>query len=216
MLAQAVQQIHEGLVGDILMVKAQRHANADLNHQGSSGDWYFDVTKSGGYLIEQSVHNLDLCNWVLKGHPLRAMGLGGVALYKNDPPGRSIYDNGHLVYEYANGVKMTFTQNVFHPRSMPNGDQYVYVYGSKGAVTLMGGPAMFYPMERTGQAKPIVEKQPDNQQAHTVAFYAAVKGAGKNPADITIGATAALTAIIGHEAMSKEKIVKWDDLGVKV
>ena len=47
-------------------------------------------------------------------------------------------------------------------------------------------------------------------------FYAAIKGAGKNPADITIGATAALTAIIGHEAMSKEKIVRWDDLGVKI
>jgi myo-inositol 2-dehydrogenase/D-chiro-inositol 1-dehydrogenase len=216
LLAEAVRQIHDGVAGDILMVKAQRHANADLNHDGSSGDWYFDVTKSGGYLIEQSVHNLDLCNWVIGGHPLRAMGLGGIALYKNDPPGRSIYDNGHLVFEYDKGVKMSFTQNVFHPRGMPNGDQYVYVYGSKGAVTLMGGPAVFYSNERGSQPKPLVEKAPDNPHAHIVAFYAAIRSGGKNPADITIGATAALTAIIGHEAMSKEKIVRWDDLGVKI
>jgi predicted dehydrogenase len=216
LLADAVRQIHEGVIGDILMVKAQRHATTDLAHDGSSGDWYFDVTKSGGYLIEQSVHNLDLCNWVIGGHPLRAMGLGGIALYQNDPPGRSIYDNGHLVYEYDKGVKMSFTQNVFHPRTMPNNNQYVYVYGSKGAVDLMANPAMLYLSDRAAQPKPLVEKAPDNPHAHIVAFYAAIRSGGKNPADITIGATAALTAIIGHEAMSKEKIVRWDDLGVKI
>lgn len=216
LLALAVKQIHDGIIGDILMLKAQRHATADLPHDGSSGDWYFDVAKSGGYLIEQSVHNLDLCNWVIGGHPLRAMGLGGIALYKNDPPGRSIYDNGHMVFDYDKGVRMSFTQNVFHPRTMPNGNQYVYVYGSKGAVDLMASPAMFYPADRSGQPKPLAEKAPDNQHEHIVRFYAAIKGAGKNPADITIGATAALTAIIGHEAMSKEKIVRWDDLGVKI
>ena len=53
-----------------LMLKAQRHAPRDLAHDGSSGDWYFDVTKSGGYLIEQSVHNLDFCNWVIGAHPI--------------------------------------------------------------------------------------------------------------------------------------------------
>jgi hypothetical protein len=57
-LGEAVRKIREGVIGDVLMVKAQRHASADLAHDGSSADWYFDVKKSGGYLIEQSVHNL--------------------------------------------------------------------------------------------------------------------------------------------------------------
>ena len=73
-----------------------------------------DVTKSGGYLIEQSVHNLDACNWVIGAHPMRACGFGGILMYKNDPPGRTIFDCGSLTYEYPNGVKMSFTQNVFH------------------------------------------------------------------------------------------------------
>jgi hypothetical protein len=38
----------------------------------------------------------------------------------------------------------------------------------------------------------------------------------KSPADITIGATAALTSILGHEAMTREKIVNWSDLGVEL
>jgi len=217
MLATAVEKIHDGVLGDVIMIKAQRHATADLPHDGTSGDWYFDVTKSGGYLIEQSVHNLDACNWVIGTHPQRAMGLGGIVLYKNQPPGRSIYDNGSLTYEYPNGVKMAFTQNVFHPRGMPNGNQYLYVFGTKGAADLMGGqPPTMYPMGQDAAPVVLAEKAPDNQHAHIVAFYACIKGAGKNPADITIGATAALTAILGHEAMSKEKVIRWDDLGVKL
>ena len=73
---ETVRKIHEGAIGDVIMVKAQRHATADLPHDGTSGDWYFDVTKSGGYLVEQSVHNLDLCNWVIGARPLRACGFG--------------------------------------------------------------------------------------------------------------------------------------------
>src|SRR5919205_30294 len=148
LLREAVGKIHDGIIGDVIMVKAQRHAPTDLSHNGTSGDWYFDVNKSGGYLIEQSVHNLDACNWVIGSHPVRAEGLGGIMLYKNDPPGRTIYDNGSLIYEYPNGVKMSFTQNVFHPRTMPGANQYIYVYGTKGAVDLMGtnSPTM-YPLD---------------------------------------------------------------------
>lgn len=214
-LGEAVQKIHEGAIGEVIMVKAQRHASADLPHDGTSGDWYFDVTKSGGYLIEQSVHNLDLCNWAIGAHPLRACGFGGILLYKNDPPGRTIFDCGNLVFEYPNGVKMSFTQNVFHPRGMPNGNQYVYVYGTKGAVDLMS-TATLYPLDREARPSVLAAKQEEPQHAHIAAFYDCIVKGAKPPADITIGATAALTAILGHEAMAREKVVNWSDLGVEV
>ena len=34
-------------------------------------------------------------------------------------------------------------------------------------------------------------------------------GTGKNPADITVGATGALTAIMGHQAITTGKVVEW-------
>jgi len=160
---EAVRKIREGVIGDVIMVKAQRHATADLPHDGSSGDWYFDVNRSGGYLIEQSVHNLDLCNWAIGAHPTRACGFGAIVMYKNDPPGRSIFDCGTLSYDYPGGVKMSFTQNVFHPRAMPNGNQYIYVYGTKGAVDLMGSPMLYLPSERQGT--PLVEKGTPDEHA---------------------------------------------------
>jgi predicted dehydrogenase len=211
---QAIAKIRSGVIGDVMMVKAQRHAQRDIAHDGSSGDWYFDVTKSGGYLIEQSVHNLDLCNWAIGAHPIRASGFGATLMYKNQPPGRTIFDCGIISYDYPGGVKMSFTQNVFHPRGMPSGGQYVYVYGSKGAVDLMPNPTL-YPLGE-GQPSPLAEKGTEGNNAHIAAFYEAIVKGAPVPADVTIGATAALTAILGHQAMTQQKVVQWSDLGVNV
>jgi predicted dehydrogenase len=212
--SQIVQKIREGVIGDVIMVKAQRHANADLPHDGTSGDWYFDVTKSGGYLIEQSVHNLDMCNWAVGAHPVRACGFGSIVYYKNQPPGRTIFDNGSMTFEYPGGVEMAFTQNVFSPRGLPAGGQLLHVYGSKGAVDLMGS-GMMYPL---GQGEPVTlaEKTQESPHAHITAFYKCFLEGRPNPADITVGATAALTAILGHEAMVRGKVINWSDLGVEV
>jgi myo-inositol 2-dehydrogenase / D-chiro-inositol 1-dehydrogenase len=214
-LKEAIGKLRDGIIGDIVMVKAQREASADLPHDGSSGDWYFDVTKSGGYLIEQSVHNLDVCNWAIGALPVKATGFGSIQFYKNEPPGRTIFDNGSITYQYPKGVSMTFTQNVFHPSKLPLPNQFVHVFGTKGAVDLMG-PAMMYPLDRGGQPVAIAEKKEDPPHAHIAAFYAAITNGGPLPADITIGASAALTAILGHEAMVKERVVTWKELGVEL
>jgi hypothetical protein len=113
------------------------------------------------------------------------------------------------------GVKMSFTQNVFHPASMPNGNQYVYVYGTKGAVDLMGSATM-YPPGRSSPPVVLAPKQQEDQFAHIAAFYDSITKGTPHPTDITVGATAALTAILGHQAMVQEKLVNWSDLGVDV
>jgi myo-inositol 2-dehydrogenase/D-chiro-inositol 1-dehydrogenase len=211
-LQEVVGKIREGVIGEVIMVKAQRHAASDLPHDGTSGDWYFDVTKSGGYLIEQSVHNLDLCNWVIGSHPVRACGFGGILFYKNDPTGRTIFDCGSITYDYPKGVKMSFTQNVFHPNSMPNGNQYVYVYGTKGSLDLMSGT--MYPPGRDSQPVVLSARQKEDQFAHMAAFFESVVHGAPPPVDVRVGAVAALTAILGHKAMVEEEVVTWSDMGV--
>jgi predicted dehydrogenase len=214
-LQQAVAKIREGAIGDVLMVKAQRHGSADLPHDSSSADWYFDVNKSGGYLIEMSVHNVDACNWAIGQHPIRCAGFGGIGLYKNDPPGRTIFDSGVLAYDYANGAKMSFTLNVFHPSGLPNGNQYIYVYGSKGAVDFMGS-TNFYQLGGKGPGVPLAMRGEDGQHAHVTAFYDCITKGAANPADITVGASGALTSIMGHMAMTRQTMVTWEELGVKL
>ena len=214
-MQNAIRQIREGVIGDVIMVKAQRHGSSDLPHDSSSSDWYFDVNKSGGYLIEMSVHNVDACNWAIGQHPVRASGFGGTVLYKNDPPGRTIFDCGILAYDYANGAKMSFTQSVFHPAGLPGGNQYIYVYGTKGAVDLLSTTNM-YPLQGKGPGTPLAPKVEEPPHAHVTAFYDCITKNGPNPADVTVGATAALTSIMGHLAMTKQKVITWDELGVQL
>ena len=154
-MQNAIQQIRQGAIGDVIMVKAQRHGAADLPATIAPRPTGIDVEKSGGYLIEMSVRNVDLCNWAI-GHPVRASGFGGTLLYKNDPPGRNIFDCGILAYDYPNGAKMSFTQNVFHPAGLP-GNQYVYVYGTKGAVDLLPSTNM-YSLQSKGPGTPWRQK----------------------------------------------------------
>lgn len=46
-LRRTIEKVHEGVIGDVIMVKAQRHAAADLPHDSSSNDWFFDAKRSG-------------------------------------------------------------------------------------------------------------------------------------------------------------------------
>ncbi len=75
-LRRTIDAIHDGAAGEVMMIKAQRHASADLPHDSSSADWFFDAKRSGDVIVEMSVHNLDVCNWAANSHPERAAGFG--------------------------------------------------------------------------------------------------------------------------------------------
>jgi predicted dehydrogenase len=40
-------------------------------------NWLYYTWLSGDFIVEQLVHNLDLINWVLGEHPVRAFAMGG-------------------------------------------------------------------------------------------------------------------------------------------
>src|SRR5438445_6585761 len=40
-------------------------------------NWVHDRTLSGDIIVEQNIHVIDICNWVLKNHPLKASATGG-------------------------------------------------------------------------------------------------------------------------------------------
>jgi len=213
-LGAAIKLIHEGAIGQVLFVKAQRHATSDHPHDASSADWYFDKKKSGGYLVEQSVHNLDACNWAIGQHPTRAAGFGGTNMYKDDPKGRDIMDHQSITYDYANGVKLSFTQLVFHPRSMPSGNQTINVYGTKGAVELMAD-TKFYSIDGKEQ-RLLAPKDEQKNDAHTTAFFRSILTGAPSPAGIDIGAAGALTAILGNQVCEQGKVINWSEFGVDV
>ncbi len=208
-LQETIAKIHEGVAGKVMMLKAQRHAGNDLAHDGSSADWFFDAKRSGDVIVEMAVHNLDVCNWAVDSRPERASGFGGTNLWVNEPPGRTNMDGYTLSYEYANGVKMSFTQVFFHPRGLPGGGQYFYVYGTKGAVDVSG--ARFYPLAG-GEPQVLSTATQSRGEPQLQAFYDCIRNGTQPIANVHIAAVAAMTSIMGREAIYRKRMVTWKDL----
>ncbi len=69
-------------------------------------NWNYFTWLSGDHIVEQHVHNLDIMNWVLGAHPVRAVsGLGGRQVRTGKKHGY-IYDHFAVEFEYPNGVRM--------------------------------------------------------------------------------------------------------------
>ena len=84
---ETIKRIHDGAIGDIVYAKAYWNGGQiwviDREPRWSDMEWqlrnwnYF-TWLSGDHIVEQHVHNLDVMNWVLGSHPVRAVsGLGG-------------------------------------------------------------------------------------------------------------------------------------------
>lgn len=213
-LRKTIEKVHEGVAGKIVMVKAQRHAGDDLDHDGPSADWFFNAKRSGDVIVEMAVHNLDACNWVINSHPERASGYGGALIWANEPAGRTNMDGYTLSYDYANGVKMSFTQVFFHPNGLPGNGQYIYAYGKDGAVDVLN--AMYYPRKRGEKPQELVPKEKADYDAHIAAFFECIRTGKPSPAGIDIAATAALTAIMGRDAIYSKGVKTWKEMGVEI
>ena len=211
-LRQLIEKIHGGAVGKPVFIKAQRHSAVDYSPTGSSGDWIFDAKRSGDVIVEQSIHNLDVCNWVLQHHPEKASGFRGTLVSPNSPPGRTTTDAYCVNFEYPGGLMMSFTQLAFHPAEMPAGGEQTWVYGADGSVVLETG--MAYPRD---QRKPFVleQRNRENREAiHIAKFYDCILHGTKPETGVALGAEATLTAILGRESMFKGKVLDWKELGV--
>ncbi|UCD28180.1 MAG: Gfo/Idh/MocA family oxidoreductase, partial [Planctomycetota bacterium] len=87
---EAAKRVHEGAIGKPVLGQIYYHAQtlyskdrklyADPNNPSQEArlrNWCFDKALSGDIIVEQSVHVLDVANWYLKSHPIKAWGTGG-------------------------------------------------------------------------------------------------------------------------------------------
>ena len=109
-----IKRIHDGAIGDVaalqandlrggIWVKPRQKDWTDMMYQ--MRNWYYFTWLSGDFNVEQHVHMLDVCAWVMKDqYPVRAVGLGGRA-QRTGPEYGQIFDHHSVVYEFANGAK---------------------------------------------------------------------------------------------------------------
>ena len=121
----AVRHVREGGIGRIAYMQADRHSG-DLPRRKT---WYFDASISGNMIVEQAVHILDLMNWAMDGHPVKAYGAGGINVYRNEPQGRTTYDNYICIYEYPGDVRLAFSHIFINPRGFGGSRERICGHG---------------------------------------------------------------------------------------
>ena len=79
-------------------------------------NWYNFTWLSGDFNVEQHVHFLDVCAWVMKEkYPVNATGMGGRTILAGTEYG-NIYDHFSIVYEYENGARLVSNTRQ-HPKT---------------------------------------------------------------------------------------------------
>jgi myo-inositol 2-dehydrogenase / D-chiro-inositol 1-dehydrogenase len=213
----AMEQIHDvKLLGQPFVIKAQRHSTPITEASSRARpQWYLDVKRSGDLIVENAVHNIDVCNWIANSRPTSAFGHGKKYLPKTIPAGTVMMDGFSVEYVYDNDMHLDYSQLYLHPRTLrdvPNGQWYL-IFGEKGTLNLSKG--MFHPFE--GEPQQVIPTEKLEAREDAVGdFYACIREGRKPFADVMVGAVAALTAIMGREAIYKRRMVTWKELGVQL
>src|SRR5690349_4098292 len=116
---EMVKRIHGGALGNIVCGEAHYLAgyidrpawpNASPVERRLR-NWVYDRVLSGDIIVEQNIHVIDICNWVLKHHALKASATGGrVGRPANDG---DVYGNYNVIFHYPDNVDVTFSSTQF-------------------------------------------------------------------------------------------------------
>jgi predicted dehydrogenase len=205
---ETVKQIHDGKIGDVVATRcswngsepwfrARKPGMSDVEYQ--IHNWYHFLWLCGDHIAEQHVHNLDVINWVMKGHPVKAVGQGGRIGRKDGEPSEvgNIFDLFSIEYEYAGGVPMySYCSHV------PGTTQDVSetVYGSKGVSRVNA-----YQINK----EKVFGKDPINPYVQEHMDLMKTIRDDKPVDELTGVAESTLTAIMGRMAVYTGKTVTW-------
>jgi len=117
-IAAIAQKIQAGALGQIAVVTGNYNAPASTEKPcpGASPDeyrlrnWLWDRVLSGDILVEQNIHIIDLCNWMLAAAPLKAAATGGRNILRHYG---DCWDNYQVDFTYPGGVHFSFASTQF-------------------------------------------------------------------------------------------------------
>jgi predicted dehydrogenase len=206
-----VQRIHDGAIGEVLSgqvfwnqgglwVRDRQPEWTDAEWQ--IRNWLYFTWLSGDHIVEQHVHNIDVANWVMGAHPVKAMAVGG-RQWRVDPKFGHIYDHFAVDYEYASGARvMSMCRQIAGTRNRI-GESFIGTRGTSNAAGRIAGPAAWSFAKPEQPVSPFVQEHTD--------LVASLR-AGRPINELKQIAESTLTAIMGREAAYTGQEVAWDEI----
>jgi predicted dehydrogenase len=207
---ETIKRIQDGAIGDVTALRAYWVNGGPIWHRGLKGDtdlerqinnWYHYIWLCGDHCVEQHVHNIDICNWVMGQTPVKAWGMGARQMLGNQPG--EIWDNFAMEFEYANGVRMHSYAGQIKRDFSSVSEAVVCSKGTSnpvGSIRPTGGAAWRYPGKPTDPY----------MQEHVDLIKAIIGDTDLNEGKQVTDST--LTAIMGREAAYSGGVVEWEEM----
>lgn len=223
------KRIREGQIGEFVSGQIHYFASALRRPEVPNAtpaelrlrNWVWDRILSGDIIVEQNCHIIDVTNWLINGHPVKAVGSGG---RKGRTDAGDAWSHFNCVFTYPNDVHVGFGSTQFGTSAWGVGMQY---YGTKGAaearydapVRIAGETKWEFP----GLGRPTTVSQADAQTGRfngalddadankQKAFIASV-ASGKLLNEAQFGAESTLTSILGRTAAYTGRELTWDEM----
>ena len=217
--AETVKKVKDGQIGDVTALYAywvgtpvfpirtpedRKPEWGEMTWQHRQ--WYSFVWICGDQIVEQHLHNIDVCNWVMGTHPIEVVASGGVAWRPKDKIDfyGNIYDHVSADFVYPNGVRMSSYCRQFPRGSAENVSELIV--GTKGRTNGYDLAAGGGHDPRTPYRDP---KESPYVREHT-AMIASIRGDGPYVNHGMPVAESTLTCIMGREAAYSGQKITWD------
>ena len=227
---EMVRRIQQGDIGEIINAQLYYFAgglpikpydNMSYDEARIRNQYHFNAL-SGGILVDQGIHMVDVCNWVLKAHPVKAVGRGGK---KGGADFGDTWTNYQVIFEYPDNVNVCFHNT---QQGSQSGDVCARFIGTNGIAEAHYSGGVFIEGSKpwdSGIPKGKDTKLTQEQRAAGI-FLSSLEDADQNK-DINFiksietgnfinearqGAESTLSAILGRTAATTEEEITWDEL----
>lgn len=217
-LEEAVQAIHDGIIGDVITCWAYRMhgpvgfsprqaGTPELAHQIANYSCY--TWLNGSFIVDWLIHNIDVCCWVKNAWPVSVQGMGGRQT-RVEPD--QLFDHYGAEYSFADGTRM-FAQGRHISRCWDFfGD---VIHGAKGSAVLGEGqpkPRIFKGHRQTSEDLiwSFKGEASDQYQVEHDRLFDAIRN--DRPYNETERcAKSCFTAIMGRMACESGRMITWDE-----
>lgn len=182
---------------------------------------HFHFTElSGGIFLDQSVHMIDVCNWVINENPENAIGRGNL---KGSPDFGDTFTNYQVIFEYPKSTNVTVHSTQFGPSF---GDVCARFLGTKGIAEAHYSLGVFINGENPWDSGILRGVEPTPEQRAAGAFTSALYDSTQNKVKAFIsgietgnlinearsGVTSTLSAIMGRMSAESGKETSWIEM----
>ena len=220
---ELVKRVQGGALGEIAFGEAhyfcQFLAGSDVAMASPAErrlrHWLHDRVLSGDIIVEQNIHVIDICNWVLRDHPVEAVGTGG---RKGRNEEGDAWSHFAVTFYYPDDVHVSFSSTQFGNRV--GSDVAARFFGPRGKcqmpytgpVLIEGDEPWTYGAVEPGEParRPLPNNLDSSNDEKQKAFIGSITS-GQFHNQAAQGAIAALTCIMGRTAAYTGKPVTWDD-----